>query len=297
MVEIHRPKVLVTGSSGFTGSYLLESLELGGYSATETSQRFALSGTGYPVDICDFEHVSSFLAEIQPDFIIHLAAISNPRHEDKQEIYRVNVNGTKNLLAAAREQTPLLNKFIFASSSTVYGPSSEALCEESEIAPNSDYANSKALAEEVCSQFTDIPLVITRPFNYTGRGQQDVFLVPKIVNHFRNNSKQIEVGSVETVRDFSDVRDIANYYVALLSKGRPGHAYNLCSGVGVSIGSLFEALSDISKVQMDVTVTEDLSRYGDLNQVIGNPAKLFAETGVTPRFKINKTLEWMYTQK
>ena len=124
--------------------------------------------------------------------------------------------------------------------------------------------------------FAKLPIIITRPFNYTGIGQAGNFLIPKIVNHFRENKKQIELGNINVSRDFSDVRDIAKSYVDLLESDVCSEVFNLCSGNVHSLSSIITKMEKIAGYSIDVQVNPDFVRENEI-KILGGEF-FFCET-------------------
>ena len=117
------------------------------------------------------------------------------------------------------------------------------LNEKSPYMPMNDYAVSKVSMELMANIWKDkLPITITRPFNYTGIGQSENFLIPKIISHFKKKKKSIELGNLEIYRDFSDVRDIAEIYAELMEINPVGETFNLCSGSCISIKQIIEII-------------------------------------------------------
>jgi len=280
-------RVLVTGGEGFTGHHLKPELERRGYSVIRHSEA-----------ICDLRNpkaVRSFIDLERPDFVIHLAAISFVPHGSPAEIYEINTVGTTNLLEALRSVCRDVRKVILASSSQVYGRGNGADLDESgPCRPISHYACSKLAMEHMAATYSDhLPIVITRPFNYTGPGQPSHFLVPKIVAHFARGEPYIELGNTDIVRDFSDVRTVADVYCRLLASPTTAGTFNICSGVGRSLRWLLDETSRLSGRQLQVKVSQDLVRSSDAQRMVGSCRRLVEAIGPLVHSDFSATLRWM----
>jgi nucleoside-diphosphate-sugar epimerase len=231
-----------------------------------------------------------------PDVVVHLAAISFVAHADVDVIYRVNIGGTRNLLAALAAASHRCSKVLLASSANIYGNADIALIGEAQPpAPANDYAVSKLAMEYMARLWMDrLPIVIVRPFNYTGRGQDERFLLPKMVSHFRRRSPTIELGQLAIARDFSDVRTVAYCYRRLLEDGVAGETYNICSGTSVSLQAALDMLADIAGYRIDVQVNPAFVRANDVLKLAGSNAKLLAAIGPIDSVPLATTLRWMY---
>lgn len=266
--------ILVTGAKGFTGQYVVNELKNKGYKVS-LLVRNALNTNEYSCDITDFEQVSCLLVHLQPDRIIHLAAISFVGHSDEKLFYDVNLFGTQNLLKAAKKLSGL-KKIVVASSANIYGEQGlDPITEKAIPDPKNHYAISKLSMEYICRiNYKDLPLVITRPFNYIGYGQDECFLIPKIVNHFKLRKPVIELGNINVSRDFSDVRDIAKYYVAIMESDVEGETINLCSGKSYSIMDIINYLSSITNHEIQINVNPEFVRDNEINFLLGSRDKL-----------------------
>jgi nucleoside-diphosphate-sugar epimerase len=233
--------VLVTGAGGFTGRYLVAALAEAGYtvhalvsggkviSETKSSRNI----TYRECDLLRAEQIAEAVDAIKPDKVAHLAAIAFVDHGDVETIYRTNIIGTRNLLRAlARLNAPVSNTLL-VSSANVYGNASQGMIDEnSPTVPANDYAVSKLAMENMAALWrSSVRMTIVRPFNYTGVGQSDDFLIPKIVAHFKTRRPTLELGNLDVARDFSDVRTVTEAYVRLLALEGAGGTYNVCSGL------------------------------------------------------------------
>lgn len=289
-------KVLLTGINGFTGKYVAQELESKGYQVIGLVHKNAAENQ-VACDLTDKAAVLNCLALVKPDYVIHLAALSFVRHSDQKAFYDVNVFGALNILEAAKELGLIFKKIIFASSANIYGNpvGLENIDESVAPAPVNHYAMSKLAMEHMTKLwFEQFPLVITRPFNYTGPGQAEHFLIPKIVSHFKQKSVDIELGNIDVYRDFSDVRDIAKAYVSLLESDVRSEVVNLCSGNVSSLSSIIEQMEMIAGYRINVKVNPEFVRENEIKVLGGDNSKLIALTGFEPSITIDNTLLDMY---
>lgn len=292
-------KALVTGIGGFTGSYLAEALVKRRISVTGLSQASASVEHVDRVHIADIADVGALrevVLQEEPDFVVHLAAISLVVHEDVNEIYRTNLLGTRNLLEALESlRTPPRNVLI-ASSSNVYGNRNEGIMREC-MAPDpvNDYSVSKVAAEMVAGLYRPrLPICIVRPFNYTGVGQSPSFLIPKIVEHARAGASKIRLGNLDVARDYSDVRFVAEAYCRLLQCPESvGQTVNVSSGRAYSLNEILGIVAAISGRTMDVEVDPTLVRQNEVRQLWGDSSFLDNLVGPITRIPLEETLGWM----
>lgn len=288
-------KILVTGIDGFTGKYVSEELLRRGYEVVGLVYSNPMAGQ-VACDLTNKQAVKQCIESVKPDAVIHLAALSFVGHEDQKAFYDVNIFGSLNILEAISELGLEISKIILASSANTYGsPDVAKISESQEAAPVNHYAMSKLAMEHMVKLwFAKLPIIITRPFNYTGVGQAENFLIPKIVSHFRANKKQIELGNIDVSRDFSDVRDIAKSYVDLLESDVSSEVFNLCSGNVHSLSSIIEKMEKIAGYSIDVKVNPDFVRENEIKVLGGDNSKLFKMTGSKPMLSIDQTLFDMY---
>ncbi len=288
---------LVTGLSGFTGHYLALELRAAGYRVIGTAMPGAETGPEIVnVDLTDRAAVASMVEQVQPDVVVHLAAIAFVAHADVGQIYRVNIVGTRYLLEALAAQAKRPSAVLLVSSANVYGNASAGVIDES-VAPDpaNDYAVSKLAMEHMARLWNDkLPIVIVRPFNYTGVGQHENFLLPKIVNHFRRGERHIELGNLAVARDFSDVRVVAASYRRLLAACPAGQTFNVCSGQPHTLGSVIDTVSAIAGYAIEVRVNPAFVRANDVLILVGSNEKLSGAIGRIEPIALADTLRWMY---
>ncbi len=290
-------RALVTGLHGFTGRYVAAELAAAGYRVFGTVMPGGTGGTDlFAVDLCDRAAVLAMVEQIQPDVVVHLAGIAFVAHANADLIYRVNIVGTRNLLDALAAQAHVPTAVLLASSANIYGNAGLASLDESVApAPANDYAVSKLAMEHMARLWSDrLPIIIARPFNYTGVGQTDNFLLPKIVGHFRRREPVIELGNLAIARDFSDVRVVAAKYRALVHAAPAGQAFNICTGQAHSLGQVIALMSSMAAYQIEVRVNPAFVRANDVLTLVGDGAKLDGAIGAVAPIPLAETLRWMY---
>lgn len=294
------PRALITGLGGFTGRYLAQELELAGYLVFGTAHGSepARERT-FAVDLCDRAEMRRVVSEIRPSVVAHLAAISFVAHGDVEEIYRVNVVGTRNLLESLADLEQCPSAVLLASSANIYGNASVELIDESVLpSPANDYAVSKLAMEYMARLWMDrLPIVITRPFNYTGVGQGEQFLLPKIVSHFQRRERVIELGNIDVERDFSDVRMVAKAYSSLLANAPAGQVFNISSGRAHSLKDVLAMMAEIAGYEIEARVNPAFVRANEVKRLQGDASKLHRVIGAGGDIPLKETLRWMYEGK
>lgn len=288
---------LLTGRRGFTGQYVQAELEAAGYQVVGLGDDEQKGGThSSGVNLLDREAVLAAVAATRPDVVVHLAAISFVAHGDAEEIYRVNVVGTRNLLEALAQSAAPPRLVVLASSANIYGNAEvDPITEATTPAPANDYAVSKLAMEYMARLWMDrLPIVFTRPFNYTGVGQSSNFLIPKIVEHFCRGDRVIELGNTQVDRDFGDVRDVAGAYAAIVKAGAVGTTLNICSGVGHSLGDVLDLMADIAGYEIEVRINPAFVRDNEVKRLVGSNEQLKSVAEWTARYSLRQTLAWMY---
>ena len=230
------------------------------------------------------------------DHVVHLAAISAVTHADELALYRVNLLGTRNLLEAVASLDTIPAKVLVASSANVYGNAARSPIDETvPPAPVNHYAMSKLAMEYMLEKYqTLLPLVVARPFNYTGPGQDDRFVIPKLVRHFRDRKLQVELGNVSVEREFNDVRLVCEAYLGLLQRGQSHQVYNVCTGTTYSLTDAIGILSALTGHEIEITVNPEFVRENAVHRRCGDPARLEACLGKpAARWTLQDTLQWM----
>lgn len=293
-------RTLVTGAAGFTGRYVVGALADLGHEV-----HGIVHGPDGPVpgvtqlheaDIADLPALARVVESVQPDHVVHLAAIAFVAHDDVEQIYRTNVVGTRQLLEALSRASRCPSSVLLASSANIYGNARGGqLAETVPAAPANDYAVSKVAAEHIARIYSSrLPIVVTRPFNYTGVGQSQSFLLPKIVAHARSRAPVIELGNLDVARDFSDVRTVVDAYMRLLSTpAAVGQTFNVCSGRAVSLREVVDLVSSLCGHSFEIRVNPAFVRDNEVSTLWGSPAKLETVVGPVKKVPIEETLRWM----
>ncbi|MFA5679001.1 MAG: NAD-dependent epimerase/dehydratase family protein [Pseudomonas sp.] len=292
-----RPRrALVTGAGGFTGRYLMQELEAHGWEVWGLGHGpVAGDERILQADLLAPAALQAALEQVQPEAVFHLAAIAFVGHGTPADFYQVNLIGTRNLLAAlaALPQPPA--SVLLASSANVYGNAAEGMLDESTpFNPANDYAVSKAAMEMMARLWCErLPLVVVRPFNYTGVGQSLAFLVPKIVDHFHRRASFIELGNLQVWRDFSDVRDVVRAYRLLADACPAGQTVNICSGRSHSLMEVLDLARQISGHELQVQVNPAFVRANEVRTLYGDAERLGELLGGWSPRPFADTLAWM----
>lgn len=286
-------KVLVTGCNGFTGQYLVQELERSGYDVYGIGTRIIPSHKRFRVDLLDSERLNELVCTIKPDMIFHLAGISFVATEDASLLYKTNLIGSYNLLHSISSAKCGHNGILIASSANVYGSNAQGKVTE-EVTPNpiSHYGISKLSMEKMAKLF-DVPHVIARPFNYTGIGQNERFLIPKIVKCFKNKERTLELGNIEVSREFGDVRNVVNLYKKLLEQPLRGVTVNVCTEKPYKIDDIIKKCNKISGYMPEIVVSQNFKRDNEINILYGDRSKLETLVHVDHEDSIDKLLTWM----
>ncbi len=292
------PLALLTGSRGFTGRYLRAELAQAGYRVLGVVQDGAVGADEIALDLRDRDATLRALAPLLPAVVVHLAGIAQVAHGDAAALYQTNLIATRNLLEALAQCAVPPRAVLLASSGNVYGNlGAEVLDESMAPQPANDYAVSKLAMEHMARLWmARLPIILARPFNYTGVGQSEDFLLPKIVGHFRHGARVIELGNTHVARDFSDVRDVARCYRKLLQvPAAIGQTLNVCSGRLTTLDEVLQLMQHIAGYAIGVRVNPAFVRGNEIARLRGNDARLRAVLDDAPGgIPLRETLRWMF---
>ncbi len=287
---------VITGGRGFAGTHLAHALVEHGGDAVVLDR-----SDGF--DVTDRDAVHHRFASLRPDVVYHLAALTHVGESwsAARSVWRVNAEGTLNVLDAARDAS--VTRVVVIGSAEEYGRSADRstrLTEDSELLPVSPYAVSKVAAEFLALQAWlghGLEVVRVRPFNHTGAGQSPRFVIPalaaRVARAERDGSDAVVVGNLDAVRELLDVRDVVRAYASLAELAAPGDVYNVCVGVGHRVGDLAARLLAMASRRLDLVVDPALTRPIETPRLVGDPTKLVATTGWRPEHTVDDTLQWV----
>jgi GDP-4-dehydro-6-deoxy-D-mannose reductase len=298
-----RHRLLVTGLPGFVGSILTARLR-----QRPDADDITLIGLNAPdapmLDIRDADAVASVIRQVRPTAVIHLAAIASPRDaaNDPAEAWAVNVMGTFNLAHATRVHAPDA-RFIFAGSAEAYGATfaghSEPLSEDAPFQPTSVYRATKAAADLMLGQMAreGLHAVRFRPFNHTGPGQAPAYVVSAFARQIVRiehgwQEPVMKVGNLAARRDFMDVRDVVDAYLAAAVDGdvAKSGAFNLATGSPVAIQTILQTLIELSQSRIEVQPDPALMRPNEIAVVSGNASSAQTAFKWKPTVPLSETL-------
>lgn len=316
-MKLKGKKVLITGADGFIGSHLVERCISEGASVRAFVYYNSFSQWGwldtvprkildkhevFAGDVRDFSCVMEASKGI--DVVYHLAAlISIPySYRSPESFVATNINGTMNILQAARMQG--VKKIISTSTSEVYGTAQQVpISEQHPINPQSPYAATKSSADSLAVSFYrsfDVPVTVLRPFNTFGPRQSARAVIPTVIAQILAGQKSIKLGNINATRDLNYVGNTVEAFIRLaeVDKGY-GEVFNTGSGVEVSVAEVVELIQRILKKRVKIQIDKERLRpsKSEVERLVCDCSKLTQLTGWTPRISLEqglvKTCAWM----
>jgi GDP-4-dehydro-6-deoxy-D-mannose reductase len=297
-------RILVTGSKGFVGKWLLAELQAAGHEITHDPSPSR-------TDVTDAEATAHWVALSEPDAIVHLAAEANPRavDDDVSEALRVAVLGTLNVvtaLATHGRRTGARPVLVVASSSEVYGvppPDDLPLKEATPVRPRTLYGLTKVAQEGIALGYgprSGLRVVVARSFNQVGPGQSPSYAVPsfatRIIAARDKRESEVLVGNLDVRRDLTDVRDAVVAYRRLIEvaatteAATDGLVVNVGSGRSVTMREVFRQLATAAGARVEPRVDPALVRSGEAQEIRADIQFLERLTGWRPRIALGTTL-------
>lgn len=303
-------RVLVTGAGGFVGQHLTRALVKRGdevyaatYSANQSLQDLLPTNQVIIGDLTDHSYVKNLLNTSSPDIIFHLAALAVVHHDtpSARRALENNIGLQYNLLEEIRQSAPDA-RLVAICSGNVYGKVGEdelPIKETTPIRPLNAYSVSKLSQELLALEYFyahQLDIVILRPFNHTGPGQTDKFVIPAFARQFaaiKANKQEpvIKVGNLETARDFTDVDDMVRAYLLAAEHARAGEIYNIGSGKASTIGDILSIMSDIAQVEVEIESDPSRVRGVDVPILMADSSKFRELTGWEPETPFKETLK------
>lgn len=300
-------RVLIFGAGGFVGSYLCKEFLNNGYkvSGTDKGEGSALPSEVdfYKTDLMQADEVKKLIGQIQPDIIVNLAAISSvgASWNMPQTTMAINVIGALNIMEAARksEQKP---RILFVGSSEEYVISENPLDENTQLNANNPYGISKVTQEQLAKLYREqygLKIYYVRPFNNTGIGQRDTFVLPSFCKQVAEIDKsgkdgKIQVGNLKVKRDFSHVKDVVRAYRMIVESDNCNQIYNVGSGNAYSLEDMLTYIIGLSDQNIEIEVDQNRIRPTDQPVICCDRSLIGKELGWEPQYNVYDALREMY---
>lgn len=317
-IEVKGMRIIITGFSGFVAYHFLEYLykyhnefEVCGIDINEPKYDYSsysdkLKIIFEKVDMTDADMLHTIVASFKPDYVLHLAAFSSVAYSWKQPVlsFMNNCNIFLNLISVICEEG-IKCRILSVGSSEEYGNVSHEnlpIRENQERNPVSPYAVARVSQEMLSKVFVDaygMEIIMTRSFNHIGPRQDERFVVPSFIKRIIDIKKagltegEIETGDLSIIRDFVDVRDVVKAYYLLLTEGKKGEIYNICSGKGISLDEVVRTISDMVGVRVSTKVNADYVRPSDNMEIVGSAYKIESELGWKRDYSFDQTIRDM----
>ncbi len=306
-----QPKILITGGTGFAGSHLVEALLEQGYTdihvtsyAGEDAFTEKLIGVDniHRLNLTNKQETAELFSKLQPTQIYHLAALAfvGKSFDEADTVLMNNITLQQNVLLAVRDYCKTA-RLLVVGSAEEYGVSISddevPVSEQHPFRPINPYAVSKVAQDMLSYSYYisyGLDIVTVRPFNHIGERQSTDFAIPaftkQIVAIENGEQTELKVGSLDTIRDFTDVKDMVRAYVIVMNSGKSGEAYNIGSGVGMQMDDILKKLVALSDKEIVVVTDKSRLRPHDIPKMVANSAKIKA-LGWKTTIPLEETLE------
>jgi GDP-4-dehydro-6-deoxy-D-mannose reductase len=279
-------RALVTGGTGFLGPPLGRELTENGFEVTAVGRSRG--------DVTDQQAMRRLVAEARPTHVFHLAGT---RDGNLDELLRVNVWGTVNVLEAVAAEAPAA-RVLVAGSAAEYGETTrEPVGEDHPLQPVTDYGVAKAAQELAAAAIgvrRGLDLTRVRLFNVLGPGEPTSFVASAIAGRIAaiqagTAVPPLRTGDLSTRRDFVDVRDVARALRLAATRGDPGAVYNVCSGTATPIRRLVEGLLALAGLDIALDSAPEPAVL-NVRGHAGSAERLRAATGWEPERSLGDSL-------
>lgn len=274
-------RILITGINGFVGRQITKELasqqdiEIMGFDCNKMNF-FGESVVIKQVNLLEKDKLNEVISAFNPTSIIHLAAIASPVYDNIGELYDINVRGTENLLDVLYAVCKPNTRVVLTSTAGVYGNSNkDFITEDTPYNPENHYSFSKMVMEFISKKYKDkLDIKIIRPFNIIGVGQNENFLVPKLVKAFTSKQPILRVGNMETYRDFVDINFAAKVFCkAALTPYMTDDVLNICAGHGTRGKDILQTLQELTEYSPEIQVNPEFIRKNEIMRLVGDPTK------------------------
>lgn len=300
--------ILITGATGFAGSFLVERYVRAGWDVHGTCHGPVNDLTWLPpdlavhfVDLTDRDTTDTLIAEVRPPVVAHLAAQSSVTESlsDPMRTFTDNTRMQLNLLEAVSTHVPEARVLVIGSCDE-YGyvtPDENPVDEQQELRPLTPYALSKVAQDLMGYQYyksRGLNVIRVRPFVQVGPRRSDQFVAGSFARQVaeieaRKSAPIIEVGNVDLQRDITDVRDTVEAYALLIEKGQPGAVYNVGTGESSSLRELLMATMRAAGVEAEIRQNPVLRRTGEPPVLVSDSSRTRALTGWAPRISLQQS--------
>lgn len=309
-------RIVITGISGFAARHFIELLSATAEHHTVAgiycNNKPAFGEADYPNVTCSFhqldllnaEKVTQLLLQFQPDYILHLAAKSSVADSWLYPSASITDNtGIFLSLVEALRINRLKCRLLSVGSSEEYGianAANGALTENLCPDPASPYGAARVMQQrlvEIYSKNYGLDILHTRSFNHIGPYQNENFVISSFAKQIAAQLKkgvtviELSVGDVEVIRDFTDVRDVVKAYYQLMTKGKKGETYNVCSNKGFVLKHIIEMFAQITGTTIIYKINEKNFRPSENKKITGSSDKIKKEIGWQPVIPMEKSLK------